>query len=227
MRGQAFLSRFMGPLHLVSPTCFRRLRSFEMSYGLTLDQVRKTNRPAAEPRQWGSVTSLTSVPEYAMYRVDLLPGVAQPMHFYANGYHAFVESGDIIVRSLDGLGRTETGFATTGDVLPVGQFWVHGLASKSGAVVYLFGARVPEGPIEHLVEPWEEAAVAMEGVETTELQRLGDRTSDVREKYWGRIETILSGDVAAKRIFLKNGSQGSLEYHVEKRGTYYVHSGTG
>jgi mannose-6-phosphate isomerase-like protein (cupin superfamily) len=47
----------------------------------------------------------------------------------------------------------------------------------------------------------------------------------VRKKYWGRIETILSEDVAAKRIFVAKGGQSSLEYHVEKSESYYIHSG--
>jgi mannose-6-phosphate isomerase-like protein (cupin superfamily) len=54
---------------------------------------------------------------------------------------------------------------------------------------------------------------------------LGKPTTDVREKYWGRIESIFSGEIAAKRIFVQKGGQGSLEFHVEKRETYYIHSG--
>jgi len=37
--------------------------------------------------------------------------------------------------------------------------------------------------------------------------------------------TILSEDVAAKRIFIRAGGQSSLEFHVEKSESYYLHSG--
>ena len=50
-------------------------------------------------------------------------------------------------------------------------------------------------------------------------------TFDRRDKYWGAIESIVSGDFAAKRIVLRAGGQSSLEYHVEKRETYFVESG--
>lgn len=196
-----------------------------MAYGLSLDQVRKINEPLAEARRWGCVTALTSVPEYAMYRVDLLPGAAQPMRFYASAYSAFVELGEVFTRGLDSLGRNETGLLIAGDVFSIAQYKVHGLASKSGAVVYLFGARTMEGLEEHLVEPWDYAAADLQRVKAGDLPRIGHPTSDVREKYWGRIETIVSDEVAAKRIFVQKGGQGSLEYHVEKSETYYVHSG--
>src|ERR1039458_4533339 len=144
-----------------------------MAYGLTLDQVRKINEPVAEARRWGSVTALTAVPEYAMYRVNLHPGGAQPMHFYATAYQAFVESGDVVVRSLDNLGAIEAGLLTTGEVLPLEKFRVHGMASELGAVVYLFGARTMEGLEEHLVEPCKNAIDALQAVKSDELPRLG------------------------------------------------------
>jgi mannose-6-phosphate isomerase-like protein (cupin superfamily) len=102
---------------------------------------------------------------------------------------------------------------------------VHGFSSFSGAVVYLFGPRGAEGLREILVETEETAAVAFRALSTNQLAHLGQPTSDVRDKYWGRIETILSSDVAAKRILLQKGGQSSLEFHVEKRESYYIHSG--
>lgn len=46
------------------------------------------------------------------------------------------------------------------------------------------------------------------------------------EKYWGYMETLFDNDLyTVKRIFMKKGSQSSLEYHVKKRETYYIESG--
>jgi mannose-6-phosphate isomerase-like protein (cupin superfamily) len=196
-----------------------------MAYGLTLDQVRKTNRPTPRPTRWGSVTSLTEMAEYSMYRVDILPGASQPLHFFASGYQAFVECGEVVARSLDDAGRAQAGTVGAGEVLPLPRFHVHGFSSAPGAVVYLFGPRSAEGLHEFPVETEEAAATAFHALNQSELSCVGQPTADVREKYWGQIETILSEDVAAKRIFVQKGGQGSLEFHVEKRETYYIHSG--
>ena len=47
------------------------------------------------------------------------------------------------------------------------------------------------------------------------------------EKYWGTIATLFEGpDFTVKRIFMKAGSQSSLEYHVKKREMYFIESGS-
>jgi len=74
-------------------------------------------------------------------------------------------------------------------------------------------------------ESEEAAKTAAGALKTSELPHVGQPTTDIREKYWGRIETILSEDVAAKRIFVQKSGQSSLEYHVEKSESYYIHSG--
>jgi mannose-6-phosphate isomerase-like protein (cupin superfamily) len=196
-----------------------------MAYGLTLDQVRRTNRPTPQKKSWGSVTSLTEMEEYAMVRVVIEAGCAQPLHFFPSEYRAFVESGEVVVRGLDSLGGSLSGTARAGEVLPLPRFHVHGFASVAGVVVYLFGPRSAEGLPGIPVETEEAAASAFGALDFLELRPLGQPTEDVREKYWGRIETILSGEVAAKRIFVVKGGQSSLEYHVEKRESYYIHSG--
>lgn len=197
-----------------------------MPYGLTLDQVSKVSQPLPMKRAWGSLTSLTEMPQYSMYRMDISAGVAQPLHFFTEGqYQAFLESGDLVVRSLDESGRLTAGLVDGGAVLSLPRFYVHGFASFSGAVVYLFGPRGAEGLREILVETEEEASAAIGALTGKQLGHLGHPTTDVREKYWGRIETILSSDVAAKRILMLKGGQSSLEFHVEKHESYYIHSG--
>jgi len=51
-------------------------------------------------------------------------------------------------------------------------------------------------------------------------------TTDVRDKYWGKIETIVSKDYAGKRIFCEAGKHSSLEYHCKKIEGYFIHSGS-
>lgn len=196
------------------------------SYGLTLDQVRQINQPRPMSFSWGNAASLTEMPQFSMYRVEITPGGVQPLHILAAGaFHAFVESGDVVVRSLDEAGRAQAGLVTAGQVMAVPALWPHAAASQTGAVFYLFGRRSPEGLRAVRLETEEAAQAAFAALDSAALSRLGQPTTDVREKYWGRIETILSEDVAAKRICVRKGGQSSLEYHVEKSESYFIHSG--
>ena len=197
-----------------------------MSYGLTLDQVRQVNHPAPEPEAWGTITNCTQMLQYGLYRIDLSAGGAQPLHFHPTGpYHLFVETGELVVRLLSKDGSAAAGTLLAGGVLPLPTFTVYALASNSGATAYLFGPH-SEGGLESIaVETQEAATKAASSLFAAKLQDIGHATTDVRDKYWGRIETIVSGDVAGKRILVRKGGQSSLEFHVEKRESYYIHSG--
>jgi mannose-6-phosphate isomerase-like protein (cupin superfamily) len=196
------------------------------SYGLTIDQVRQIHQPRAATFPWGAVTSLTELPQFSMYRIDLNPGCAQPLHILAAGkFQSFVESGEVIVRSIDEAGNPQAGIVRPGEVLALPALLPHAAASHSGASIYLFGPRMPEGLRSIRLETEQTADNAFRSMDPASLPSIGQPTTDVREKYWGRIETILSEEVAAKRIFLRKGGQSSLEYHVEKSESYYLHSG--
>lgn len=196
------------------------------SYGLTLDQVRTINEPQAMTFPWGTATSLTELPQFSMYRIEIQPGRTQAMHILAAGaFQAFVESGEVILRSIDAAGRSHAGLARAGETVAVPALLPHAAASHSGAVLYLFGRHTAEGLRSVRLETDEVAYAAFRVLDPSSLQPIGKPTTDVREKYWGRIETILSEEVAAKRIFVRKGGQSSLEFHVEKSESYYIHSG--
>ena len=45
-------------------------------------------------------------------------------------------------------------------------------------------------------------------------------------KYWGDMKTLFENDLyTVKRIFMKEGTQSSMEYHVKKEESYYIESG--
>mgnify|MGYP001211246094 CR=1 FL=1 len=47
------------------------------------------------------------------------------------------------------------------------------------------------------------------------------------EKYWGKMDTLFENDqYTVKRIFMRSGTQSSMEYHVKKQEAYYIESGT-
>ena len=46
------------------------------------------------------------------------------------------------------------------------------------------------------------------------------------EKYWGNMSTIFDRlGVTVKRIFMRAGTQSSMEYHIHKQESYYIEQG--
>ena len=46
------------------------------------------------------------------------------------------------------------------------------------------------------------------------------------EKYWGKMDTLFENDqYTVKRIFMRAGTQSSMEYHVKKQEAYFIESG--
>ena len=47
-----------------------------------------------------------------------------------------------------------------------------------------------------------------------------------KDKYWGYITSVYANeDFTLKKIFMKKGSQSSMEYHCKKDEYYYIFSG--
>jgi mannose-6-phosphate isomerase-like protein (cupin superfamily) len=46
------------------------------------------------------------------------------------------------------------------------------------------------------------------------------------DKYWGDMKTLFENELyTVKRIFMRKGTQSSMEYHVNKQEAYYIESG--
>ena len=46
------------------------------------------------------------------------------------------------------------------------------------------------------------------------------------DKYWGNMKTLFENEhYTIKRIFMKKGTQSSMEYHIKKEESYYIESG--
>ena len=46
------------------------------------------------------------------------------------------------------------------------------------------------------------------------------------DKYWGNMLTLFENDqYSVKRIFMRKGTQSSMEYHVKKEESYYIETG--
>lgn len=196
-----------------------------MAYGLTLEQVRNIDLPIGIPASWGSTTSITQSPLFSMSRFELRRGGSQPLRFFDRKVQLFVEEGTVFLRALDPCGVEQVGKVESGQTFALMRFAVHALASETGASVYLFCAGSDEPLVAHLAEEETKARGILEQLRGSIPANAGEPTTDIRAKYWGKIETILNEDVAAKRIFIRKGGQSSLEYHVEKTESYYIHSG--
>ena len=195
-------------------------------YGLTWEQVNKVKRPSPSLLPWGKVTVCADRPEYGLFRLDLERGTGQPLHFHRTRWVAYlVEDGRVLLRQKDRQGRSVSRMVRKGEVFGADHGVAHGFYGVEVSVVYGFTAAEPLKEV-FLVEESEEAIQNCERTLASGSYEEGaSRTSDFREKYWGTIESVVSQEVAGKRIVLRANSQSSLEFHCCKVETYYVHSG--
>ena len=195
-----------------------------MSYGLTFKEVSQVLTPLVEETTWGTRTTCTNRPEYGLERLEIRPRAALPSAYLDRRGAYYVERGEVtaLTRASDGHPSYER--LSKGAVLPVALGVVHGFFGGEGdSVVYFFSDR----SVGHrrLSETQAEAERAWQARSREPAGNAQGRTSDFREKYWGTIETIVDDDFAGKRIFLKEGSQSSLEFHTKKVESYFLDYG--
>jgi mannose-6-phosphate isomerase-like protein (cupin superfamily) len=136
-----------------------------------------------------------------------------------------VEEGRLLLRQKDRQGRTVSRMVRKGEVVAADPGIAHGYYGLEASVVYGF---TTAGPLQEvfLVEEPEEAIQSCGSILASGNYEEGaSPTFDFREKYWGTIETVVSHEVAGKRIVLRANGQSSLEFHCCKVETYYLHSG--
>ena len=198
----------------------------DFQYGLTWERVNKVNRPSPGLVPWGKVTVCADRPEYSLFRLDLGQGEGQPLHFHRTQPVAYlVEEGRVLLRQKDRQGMTVSRMAKKGYVFRADPGVAHGFYGVEASVVYGFTGAQPLREV-FLLEPSEEAVQNCRSILSSGRYEAGaDRTFDFREKYWGSIETVVSQEMAGKRIEMRANSQSSLEFHCDKVETYYIHSG--
>jgi len=172
-----------------------------MNYGNTFEEVSKINHPEKEVTDYGYIVRAIKEPEFSVDQVRVRKGEwTFPMGYGDKKDDAvwFVESGRLTLK-----GGPEEVSLISGEVLRFPPHLNHRLFAGEDTLAYVFFG------------------------EDDKRSRNVDigKTFDVREKYWGRIESIVSGEYAGKRIFMKEGGQSSLEYHVHKKEVYFLQSG--
>ncbi len=177
-----------------------------MPYGYDPDQLTSLiGRPQAAPDEQESFTELVVTDRYALRRVVLAPGDLGELRGRSiAGETLYVETGCMAMTLSDAAGGNRRLELPADRLvsLPVGV--EYRLEATASSTAYLFAPSSDPAPLESI------QAV---------------RPFDIRQKYWGDIRTIVSGEVTGKRLFLKEGCSGSMEFHVQKHESYYVHSG--
>jgi mannose-6-phosphate isomerase-like protein (cupin superfamily) len=183
-------------------------------FGLTRADIAEVETPKEREMPWGLLTPCAAHAEhYRMERLDLEGTI--PLHFYLEREGSyFLERGEVFLRTVDQKGSSSFEKMQPGSIFSFSPGQLHAL--QGSGVLYLFSNDVP----------FEEARFAENYSENfPEAPLTGATTFDVREKYWGKIESIVAGAFAGKRIFMRKGGQSSLEFHRHKVESYFVQSG--
>ncbi|MEK6855514.1 MAG: cupin domain-containing protein [Nanoarchaeota archaeon] len=175
-----------------------------MTYGIEFENVSKVNHPRIRKTLYGHKIDAISKPEFCLKRFYLMSG--KELSFRRiNNTILFLEKGRLLAKPHKSEIYLPLKYnLTDGDVLSLPSHISH-LSAEEDSVFYLFSDN--------------------QTADKTEMLR-AQKTFDIREKYWGSIESIISDEtLSAKRIFMNKGKQSSLEYHLQKKEAYFLNSG--
>ncbi len=179
-----------------------------MSYGNTFEDVKKELKTSEKvDKRYGIFISAVVQPEFSLF-CGIIDGNNKEVNlndFYeVNGGFLFVEQGKAELNDSNKKLILEQG-----EVLKIPQDFSRKerifFSPEKGSHLYFFSSPKFSSENRELVKR---------------------KTFDVRNKYWGKIETILNNETySGKRIFMRQGKQSSLEYHVNKKEAYYLQEG--
>ena len=201
-----------------------------MVYGFTYEEMAVVKRPEAVKKLWGHYLPITVGPEYSLTRFYLKKGGAQPLHHYLKtGGTLYVEEGAALLRIIGSNNDLHVSKLDEKNVFRVKPGLVHALCGLDDSYVYLFSGRNDGGDYRE-IETEEEAAGSAPDLLKMKISPAREKFKiekpfDYRDKYWGSIQSLVNEEYAGKRIYIKAGSQNSLEFHCRKTETYFVHSG--
>lgn len=166
-------------------------------FGINIDRLDKfIAAPREMKKSWGMSAIIADVPEYRLEKLEVRKG--KKLRYVPRKEFdgvVFVEEGRIVAGKLK-VGAKESFGVGAGNSAEI--------HADSPSILYIFS-----GPKES--RKWKRPK--------------SWKTTDFRDKYWGTIETIVSRNFAAKRIFVRKNKSASLEFHCRKLENYYIHSG--
>jgi mannose-6-phosphate isomerase-like protein (cupin superfamily) len=188
-------------------------------YGQTFEQIKKVTTPTASAQPWGQFMLCANREEYSLARFDLKAHASKPLSFLMRSWVTYyVEQGRVQVRKIEKNGAQVNVILEKGGVIHLSESVPHGFFASEPTIIYGFALHNAFNSTYALEE---QASRVSENAAVVK----GEATLDFREKYWGTIETIVSQEVAGKRILILAGKQSSMEFHVKKTEAYYIHSG--
>lgn len=197
-----------------------------MGYGLTFEQVNNKTQPVQKKTRWGFEVEASKKSIYSLEQFFVKKNSAQPLHYYKNREGSlFVQEGEILLRVVEKNGGKKLVSMKAGAVFDIAKGVIHGAFGAENSFVYFF-ANGSDKDDKEWVESESEAIKSFLVEKNTSTYAEARKTTDFRDKYWGSIETIISKDYCGKKIFMKKGTQNSLEFHCKKFETYFIHSGS-
>jgi len=188
-------------------------------YGRTFEEISKSNKPQKISRAWGDIKYCVKHKKYKLTSFQLNKDYCLSLRISKTDQaRLFLLNGQLII-NIDG----NYGVMQSNESINLPENISIDVVADEFSEFFIFSKN-------NLNEIKGSARIKADKSEEREqskeiLNKIGDRTYDKREKYWGRIETIFSDEIAGKVMHIKKGIQGSLEYHLEKVEAYYIHSG--
>lgn len=166
-------------------------------YGIDVNSLEKfILRPSREEKEWGSLLEVS--PESAPYRLHQLNIGAGKTALLQTEKNE--EATLFVEKGSVAVNEVALSPLETMTLKPGGSF---SCVAETDSLVYLFfGALSSESKYGQK-----------------------SKTFDYRDKYWGDIQSIVSKEYSGKRLYVRKGTQASLEFHCQKIETYYVESG--
>ena len=193
------------------------------SYGQTLSQVDTRSRPKKNKTSYGYHTICYQDADLLLQKFDICENLIIPFRVYLKSKITyFVEDGSLLIyiKNCDGeLNLIDVG---PGELFEAEALCIHAFYAKKNSQIYSFSDSSILNNFLN-ISSTDESSILIKGC--SKLGAKGLSTQDKRQKYWGTIETILSSDIAGKKMSINAFGQSSLEYHVNKTEVYYIHSG--
>lgn len=183
-----------------------------------ISEVAPISTPSCHSLAWGKLIACASLEgSYSLEKLEILPKAFIPLHFYLEREGTyFIEEGEVMIRQVLSNGKEVCKKALPHSIFSFQRGDAHSFYAEKATTLYLFSS---EGSFADARFTEKNFSIPHSS------QMLGDRPFDSREKYWGRIETIVSQEFAGKRILMYEHTQSSLEFHCHKAESYFVHSG--
>jgi mannose-6-phosphate isomerase-like protein (cupin superfamily) len=167
-------------------------------YGIDIDELHNLiQTPVFSRTTYGSCATLAATPEYRLQQFVIEAGAQLALHL------ASMEEATLFVE--EGSARTNGSILGRHQLITLSESSHTLLTANEKSTIYGFYGPANKGSGDS-------------------CSAVGTPT-DLRDKYWGNIQTMVNTDYTGKRLFFRKGQHSSLHFHCKKAETYFIHSG--